>query len=303
MCDTKQGLFVLKETKFTNQRIPALYDLYQHMMTQGFFDVDSIVKNKEGSIVSVSEEGTQFVLKKWFYGKECDNRREQDIIEAVRNLANLHQIMREPFEGSLGGAESKQSEFLRHNRELKKVRSYVRNRVGKSEFEFVFLKNFDAMYYWAEMASERLQCEKYKMLEEQNREEKRIVHGDYNYHNVLFTSSGIATTNFEHFYGGMQVTDLYYFLRKIMEKNHWNVRLGMKMIEEYDKILSLTETEREYMALCLTYPEKFWKVANSYYRSRKSWISEKTLEKLEIAIRQIEEKKQFVKTVFSFQAD
>ena len=76
-----------------------------------------------------------------------------------------------------------------------------------------------------------------------------------------------------------------------------------KMIEEYDKILSLTETEREYMALCLTYPEKFWKVANSYYRSRKSWISEKTLEKLEIAIRQIEEKKQFVKTVFSFQAD
>lgn len=299
LCDTNQGVFVLKETQFSDKRIPALYELYQHIQEQGYQNVDAIVKNKEDSLVSVSEEGTRFILKKWFYGKECDNRREQDILEAVRNLARLHQVMRKPFEGCLCVEESKQEEFLRHNRELKKVRAFVRNRVGKSEFELVFLKSFDGMYNWAEAASEKLQLSQYKVLEEQSKEERWIVHGDYNYHNVLMTPSGIATTNFEHFYGGIQVTDFYYFLRKIMEKNHWNIRLGVKMLEEYDKIQSLTETEKEYLAVCIAYPEKFWKVANSYYRSRKSWISAKSLEKLEIAIRQTEEKKTFLQAVFS----
>ena len=80
LCDTNQGVFVLKEMQFSEKRIPALYELYQHIQEQGYQNVDAIVKNKEGGFVSSTEEGTKFVLKRWFYGKECDNRREQDIL-------------------------------------------------------------------------------------------------------------------------------------------------------------------------------------------------------------------------------
>ena len=67
-----------------------------------------------------------------------------------------------------------------------------------------------------------------------------------------------------------------------------------------DQIICLHKEELEYLAVCIAYPEKFWKVANSYYRSRKSWISAKSIEKLEMAIRQTEEKRFFLQSIFPF---
>ena len=114
------------------------------------------------------------------------------------------------------------------------------------------------------------------------------------------TSAGVATTNFEHAYSGIPVTDLYDFLRKTMEKNQWNIQLGHKMLDTYNRILPLSSAEMEYLAVCIAYPEKFWKVANSYYRSSKAWVSAKNIEKLEMAILQVKNKQEFLKTVFSF---
>ena len=72
------------------------------------------------------------------------------------------------------------------------------------------------------------------------------------------------------------------------------------MLNAYSTFLPLGEREMDYLAICLSYPEKFWKVADSYYRSSKTWISMKSVEKLEMAIRQTEEKKHFLETIFSF---
>ena len=177
----------------------------------------------------------------------------------------------------------------------------MRDRVGKGDFEIAFLKHFDAMFESAASALEKLQHSKYEQLLEESKKEHALVHGDYNYHNVLITNFGMATTNFEHVEENVQVTDFYYFLRKVMEKNHWDTKLGDKMLDCYQKHKTLKEGEMEYIAICLAYPEKFWKVANSYCRSRKVWIPAKNLEKLELVIKQTEEKKEFLKTIFAFQ--
>ena len=101
-------------------------------------------------------------------------------------------------------------------------------------------------------------------------------------------------------YSGIPVTDLYDFLRKIMEKNQWDIGLGHKMLEAYSRILPLSKEELEYLAVCIAYPEKFWKIANSYYRSSKAWLSSKDLEKLEIAVLQTNQKQEFLKEIFGF---
>lgn len=53
------------------------------------------------------------------------------------------------------------------------------------------------------------------------------MHGDYNYHNILILPGDTAITNFEHMRIGIQVQDLYYFLRKAMEKYRWKQKLGL----------------------------------------------------------------------------
>ena len=221
-------------------------------------------------------------------------------MEGVRNLALLHRVLRTPPDVKISAKEDLEQEFFRHNREMKKVRSFIRNKVGKGEFESLYLKHFDAMFEWAAGAIEKLKDSDYQSLLQKSQEDHTVVHGDYNYHNILITPTGLATTNFEHFHEGIQVSDFYYFLRKTMEKNQWNIELGSRMVENYNRIHPLSKAELNYIAVCIAYPEKFWKAANSYYRSSKSWISIKNVEKLELAIEQTEKKKQFLETVFSF---
>ena len=300
MYATDQGPVLLKEMTFSEKRVPVLYDLSKELEKHGYPRTDGIMKTKEDAFFCVSEDDTKYILKKWFYGRECDHQKESDIMEAVRNLALLHRTMEECENIPNYERESLDQEYFRHNRELRKVRAYIRDRSMKGDFELFFLKHFEDLYQWAEAAAEQIKTSGYKELLQKSMQEGKLVHGDYNYHNILITSAGVATTNFEHIYSGIPVTDLYDFLRKIMEKNQWNVSLGHKILEAYSRILPLSEQELEYIALCIAYPEKFWKIANSYYRSSKAWVSAKNLEKLEMAVLQVKQKQNFLNSIFSF---
>ena len=84
-------------------------------------------------------------------------------------------------------------------------------------------------------------------------------------------------------------------MRKILEKHQWDDVLGMKLLKEYHRVRKLKKEEVEYLAIRLSYPEKFWKVVNFYYGSRKVWIPAKNMEKLEKILKQEEEKSWFLK--------
>lgn len=305
LCESRQGLFLIKELRFSEKRLRVLEQLGQHLKQQGYDNIDWILKTKDNELFCISEEGTKYFLKRWFSGRECDINKEKDVLDATSNLTKIHIALR-GFEGDEGEgirvtmAEDLRQEYFRHNREMKKVRSFMRDKVDKGDFERAFLKHFDSMYATANSALERLNASNYEELLAECKRNLSLVHGDYNYHNVLMTYSGIATTNFEHVQSNIQVTDLYYFLRKVMEKNHWDASLGHKILNCYQKNIPFEKGELEYIAICLAYPEKFWKAANSYHRSRKVWIPAKNLEKLELVIKQTEEKKAFLETIFAF---
>lgn len=308
-CDTNEGTMLLKEAHISDRRATLLYIVQSGLEGDGFGEVDTPVFNKEGKLISVSRDSTRYLLKKWFYGRECDIKRGQEILAAAENLARLHKKLQWQEVCSLDeGARVRpaegrqlQEELKRHNRELKKVRTYMRNKVSKGEFEFLFLKHFDRMYCLAEDVLTRLGKSGYDSLYEETLAENKMVHGDYNYHNVLFGNGGrIVTTNFEHFRIDVQAQDLYYFLRKIMEKHQWDEELGRAMLRAYHKVRPLDEREMEYIAICLAYPEKFWKTANTYYHSNKAWVPEKNVEKLQTAIIQTEQKLRFIENIFTF---
>lgn len=307
-CDTNEGTMLLKETKISDRRALLLYLLLCHLESEGYGRVDTPVFTKEHELISVSRDGTRYMLKKWYGGRECDVRKESDVLAAGRNLARVHQSLywqescgvqdREVLKPPLG--RHLKEEFLCHNRELKKVRSYMRNKVSKGKFEYLFLEHFEQMYELAMRVTERLEESEYENLYRDSVDSGRLVHGDYNYHNVLLQPEEIATVNFEHFRVDIQVQDLYYFLRKVMEKHKWDASFGEAVLASYNSVRHLEPRELEYIALKLAYPEKFWKTANLYYHSNKAWISEMSVEKLQMSIQQTEEKMRFLEKIFTF---
>lgn len=295
--------YLLKEMYIAPERMTFLNQLYEKLEESQVVRVDTPVANKEGEYLSIAEDGSSYLLRKWFVGRECDIKKEAELLESTKLLAQIHQVMRLPLPAE---PERKNREYQalmetyeRHNRELRKIRAFVSKRSVKNAFEAEFLKDYDKMYAQAQATMEMLKHLDYHCFVGGQKYEQEIAHGDYNYHNVLFGQRERAVTGFEHAHPETQLSDLYYYLRKILEKYRYDERVGYRMLRAYDSVIGLDREKRTYLRVRLAYPEKFWKIANAYYHSNKAWIPSKNVDKLRLSCLQAEERQRFVENLFT----
>ena len=85
---------------------------------------------------------------------------------------------------------------------------------------------------------------------------------------------------------------------EILEKHGWSERAAERILNAYSARRPLDEGEIETLRLYLSYPWKYWKLANRYYGSRKSWISGRNTEKLKTLNAQQADWLRFVKGSF-----
>ena len=259
--------------------------------------MDCYIPNQEENLVSRDRDGIPYTMQYWYEGRECDTRSKEDIFKSIRTMAELHQRMHIAtveyyIEPSL------ENGYLRHNQELKKIRSFIRKRGASSPFEKIYLATVEDFLRDGEEAYAALRESGYQELRRKAETEGEVCHGEYNQHNVLILKSGTAVTNFEHWGFDTQMADLYRFMRKILEKYNWDVRFGKEMLKAYHEIKPVSKEEWTNLKIRFSYPEKYWKLANYYYTHRKTWISVKNTEKLQNLIRQREAWKRYCASFF-----
>ena len=178
------------------------------------------------------------------------------------------------------------------------MRRFLREKSQKTAFEIYLIEHYDYFFDRALQVTEEM---RYYMKERKsaNLEEFPIVcHGDYQYHNIIRTSAGMALINFEKCIRDNPVRDLYLFMRKLLEKNNWSQTLGDILIRSYDEEKTLSEEDYMQLYYRFAYPEKFWKIVNFYYNSGKAWIPGRNMEKLEKLFAQDKEKQDFLEAIF-----
>lgn len=299
LLETDQGLYLLKECQASLPRVEFEERIKGKLAEQGYEEVDITYKNSREEYFTKDAYRNNWIVRKWYRGNECDIRDTKSVLQSAAHLGRLHRLMRlgENIGTDYCQKENLKMEMERHNKELKRVRSYIRSKKQKNEMEICLLNSYDTFYQQACVAQTMLQEGGYDALWAKTREEGRVCHGSYTYHNILISEKGIITTNFDRAEIGIQIRDLYDFLRKVMEKNGWKSELGRRVIEEYRRERPLEEEEGTILYTLLLYPEKYWKLVNFYYNGRKSWMPAKNLEKLLKIRAQEEERAGFLEEV------
>lgn len=300
LCETKTGIKILKEYSGSQERLLIQKQLLEKIKENGFYNLEEILPTKEGELIVKDEEMNSYYLKEYREGKECNPREYQDSSVVVEQMALLHRAMELPDfvkEKNLT-AYSLAEEFEKHNRELRRVRKFLKSKRQKSEFEYFLYQNFDVFLQKAEKILEEVKFSSRLLQEENLLKTGSICHGDLQHHNALFTESGVFFINFEKYILDNPMRDLSLFFRKMMEKNNWREDLGQYILENYQKQKPLSAEDRLQLYYRLSYPEKFWKIVNFYYSSPKVWIPAKNMEKLEKILRQEEEKNMFLDSNF-----
>lgn len=299
--ETNHGIKLCRNFEGSKNRVEFENRILEHLKKAGYGYVDNYVYNINNEIVTEDSRNNQYVIKNWYIGEECNLKELKDVLKATNNLATLHRRMQGI---SLTAEQIKYNTynnlfelFEKHNRELKRVRSYIREKKVKNEFELCFSNFYDNFYEQGCMAIDILKQSAYGTMLEKANNHIHVCHGNYTYHNIIFLQEGVATTNFDKASIGVQISDLYHFLRKALEKNNWNISLGDQIIEEYNKVITLTKDEMKVLYVLLLYPEKFWKITNYYYNGKKSWVPQKNIQKLINIGEQAEQKELFLKHI------
>ena len=142
---TDKGIRVLQPLLTSESRLIQEAELKEALSGTGYTDIDVFVRNKEGELITCDRYHTPYVLKEYFDGRECNIHVEADMHLAVQNLARLHLALAKiPVQPQDSGEGLKMYRtFVRHNREMQRVRTYMRKRASKSEFDYLYLSTFD----------------------------------------------------------------------------------------------------------------------------------------------------------------
>ena len=286
---TDKGVRQLRATTVGEKRLQAEYEFKEHMYQAGFWHIDRLVKNVEEELITYDRYGNPFVMRMYFDGREMNVNNKNEILLAVDNLVALHRAGRKVWQEIDRDMQIRErNDVKRRNREMKRVHNYIARQSPKREFEALFMQAFPYFY------AQGLRCEQAK-AEITEDTHMGYCHGTYNHPSVLVCGSAdnryIATINFEKYHIGNQLQDLYYFIRKTVEKNGYTYALLTAILEQYQLGIPLRQADVEYICGLYRYPEKFYKLSNQYMNGAKTRISPKMVEKLNRIIEE-EEKKQ-----------
>lgn len=295
LCETDKGDMIFKEYPGNLEKAKLQNRLLDQIQEKGEVQVETLVPTKEGQLLVKDQDEKAYVLKTYFDGRECNIFDRAECREAVHLLSKLHSSM--DLETEEGGSfYAPEKEYEKHNRELKRVRGYLRDKGQKNWFEICLQQSLD---YFLEQAEQMTrEWKRYSRLAPGQPESRRFCHGDFQYHNIIRTENEWHIVNFERFIRDNPIRDLYLFMRKLLEKSDWSVELGRELLEVYEESRPLSAYSRIDLYYRLAYPEKFWKIVNFYFNTRKTWIPERNLEKLQKLLEQEEEKQHFLDEIF-----
>lgn len=298
ICETNKGVFLLREYNGKEEKLLSRARLLEYLAGKNL-DVDYYVKNRSGEYISKTEE-SDYTLSHWFTGRECDTKAFGDTSIGIRGLAEFHNVMdgyeiddREEFQI----ARSLNKEYDKHNRELKMIRNYLSDKHRKNDFELLAASKCQEFLEEGYEAENILKQSGYVEAYNQAVECKKLCHGDFNYHNIFIEGGDCSLCGFEQVCVNIELFDLYNYMRKLMEKYDWDVKLGYLMLREYDSVRALSDKDIRILGAMFSYPEKFWKILNYYFNANKAWIPAKSQEKLKLAVCQNRMRKEFVRTL------
>lgn len=297
LCESDRGLLIMKEYKGPAEKAGFQEYLLNHIRESGVIRAELLLRTKENELIVRDQDRTAYIVKTYCEGRECDHRNLQECRQAVETLALLHGACDLSGSKELEGQPvfHVEKEYEKHNRELKKVRKFLREKSQKTDFEIYLMKHYD---YFLDIALQTTGELSYYAYEEDSSGPSVICHGDYQYHNIIQTEEGCMLINFEKCVRDYPVRDLYLFMRKLLEKNNWSQMLGDMLLTGYNGVRPLNERDYRQLYFRFAYPEKFWKIVNFYYNSGKAWIPGRNMEKIEKLFAQEREKQLFLKSVF-----
>lgn len=295
MLITPKGKKLLKKMPFSAERIEFIHGAKEHLAYNGFDNIDRYMCALNGQPFFVYED-SNYCISEYIEGRECNFDNEADLCDSALLLANMHKASRGyiPPEGSkvqddLGKLPAY---FRKRLEDIKKLKKLAKR--GRTSIDLMFLEYVDYYCALGEDALMQLEKSSYAQLAEEARANAQFCHHDVTHHNIICSGDKFFLTNFDFCCFELKVYDVANFIRRKMRKCNWDISKVEVILDKYCSVEPITREELEVMKLILQFPQKFWRVANKFYNSRRSWSERSFMGKLQEVVDEMEDHRRFL---------
>lgn len=305
---TDHGYLCLKSVDYRSSKLLFIYHAMEHLLKNGFDLIPAFVHNLAGDPY-FTYEGQHYFVSEWMNGRECNFKNLVDLELAMMSLAKLHKA-------SIGFKPSKKikvksrlsdwpTRYQKRIDDLKKFKEIAEQKKSPTKFDTYYLKHADSKINDAVLALQFLDCSEYKRLVKQAKQDGSFCHNDFVYHNILIDDSQpvASVVDFDYCRHDLRMYDLARLIRRVIKGKKNQKDILDVILTSYNSEFPLLTEEYPILAAFLQFPQRFWRMADRYYNSKRDWSEKKFYSRLKRSVRQQRNKKLLVKEILSYEQD
>ena len=298
ICDTNQGSVLVKQTEEAEEVLCFAHGAKEHMARRGFAGTDRYLLSQEG-LIWAEQAGERYTVRRWLRTEEADLTKGDCAVRMAVLLAKMHRAAA-GYEADVQNFENNDcyewpQRIYKYNRKLQNFGKMLRKNGRYTEFDLMVLEILPEAMEQAKEAQSFFMSDDFANLAQLSDSNRYVGHGNFSDHTVLLGTDQSMITDLENCAYMIPVVDLAVLLERTLRKTDWNMALGMRMIEGYDRWCPLRSEERGMIRAMLLYPERLYLVCSEAYHMKRSWMPIAYKRKLEEWQAQQGKRKEFLK--------
>ena len=265
------GKMLLKKAVMSTERIDFIHKAKQHLSKNNFSSIDAFIVTKNNEPY-IRLNNNIYTLTNIIDGVEINFDKPIDVLKSSYLLANFHKSSRgfllpdDSFKkDDLGNLPSLYKKRLCEIKRAKKLATK-----NRTKFDYLLLNYIDYFYELGLHVIGKLEASNYLDLVNETRKEGSFCHHEFTHNNIVIKDNTYFLINFDFCSYELKIYDLCNLIKRKLRKCDWDICEAEKIINFYRELVPLSHDELYIMKLMLMFPQKFWRVINTYYNSKKN---------------------------------
>lgn len=271
ICNTDKGNKVIRPVNLTTDKISFVHNIKQHLINQGFNQIDFYYLSDENLPYVINEDIT-YIMTDYIDLDECDLTDKYHIRKAIELIAIFHKLA-QGFKGemdkNLEGLDIKEV-FNKKLASLLKMKKQASKQKKITDFELMFLRNFDYFYKNAVEAMEILERHKYENINKLALKNTMICHNKIKEESILIGHKSYLT-QFENITINHFIYDIASFITRYIKKHPEDYLSLEDILITYSKINYIDGNILPILYALIKFPNRYIEACQSFFERRRNF--------------------------------
>ncbi len=262
-------VIALKETRLAPERIRFMADALDELHRRGFAHIARIVRTRQGKDPYLIDQGRTYYASEWLPGHCVQYGSTKQLGAAARTLARFHEKScdYEPSGYQPPHAFHVFEQLLNRKQTLDQLQKQVEEKSSKDSFDELCLSFFPRAAIHSTESLSLLKLPDVETHLKQSLNHPGLCHLDVTRRNVIMHPAGHAQLiDFDLMTFAPRALDLSHLIRRGMQAHGtWTSEIAIAPLISYNRVRPLTQGEYLLLEALLTFPHRFWRLAQNHY--------------------------------------